>query len=290
MNFNYYPGCSLHGAAADYRMSINAICRRLKMDLTEIEDWNCCGATAASSENYKMALVLAALNLVKCENESELVVACNACYQRLLNVNSKFKKYPAIKEEITAVLAEFGISGDPEKIKVRHLLEIFLEEVGLEKIKSNIVKPLSELRLIPYYGCMLVRPEGFDDPEQPTALDELLTALGAQVLPFYRKTRCCGNAVMSTNEKTALKMIKEILEEAHFRGGQAIVVTCPVCQLNLDAYQDKVNKEFGTSYNIPVLYFTQAMGLAFGIGPNKLGFDRGIVPREDLLKLIPKIE
>jgi heterodisulfide reductase subunit B len=285
MKYLYYPGCSLHGAAADYQQSINSLCKKLDLDLEELIDWNCCGATSAVAEDQKLALTLAAINLAKCPNEDEdLVVSCNACYLRLSQVKEKFNKYPQLKEEITVLLNLLDEKKDLSKTRVKHLLQILIEDIGLERIKELVQKPLKDIKVVPYYGCQIVRPGGFDDPEQPTSLDELLKSLGAQVLPFRRKTRCCGNALIISNEEPALDMINELLAEAKNVGAQAIVVTCPVCHLNLDAFQSRVNARFNTGYNIPVVYFTQIMGVAFGISPNNLGLTRGVVSPESLLK------
>lgn len=285
MIYSYYPGCSLHGAALDYQMSIDESCKKLGMELLEIKDWNCCGATAAAAEDQKMALALAGLNLMKCKQE-ELVVSCNACYMRLSQVHVKFAKYPDLAKELTQLLTGGSDKSLITKPKVKHLLQIFVEDIGLDRIQKEVVNPLKELEVVPYYGCQIVRPGGFDDPEQPTSLDDLLTGLGAKVLPYYRKTRCCGNSLVISNEDLALKMIKELLDEAKEAGARAVAVTCPVCQLNLDAYQDKVSKKYGKTYDIPIIYFTQLMGVAFGISKEKLGLNKSIVSSNKVLKSV----
>ncbi len=285
MKYTYYPGCSLHGLALDYQMSVDAACKALAVELTEVDNWNCCGATATITENQKMAITLGALNLAKCpQGEENLVVSCNACYLRLTQVGEKFKKYPEIKDDVKGILREAGLNDSIEQIKVKHLLQILIEDIGLEAIEARVAKPLKDLRVVPYYGCQIVRPVGFDDPEQPTSLDNLLAALGADVVPFYRKTRCCGNAMINADEALALKMISEILDEAVTKGAEAIAVTCPICQLNLDAFQNRVNKKYGTNYNIPILYFTQLMGIAFGLEPLQLGLDKSIVSSKEIEK------
>lgn len=287
MKLNYYPGCSLHGAAIDYQMSVDEVCKKMGIEVSEIDDWNCCGATAAVAEDIKTALFLGARNLAKCAErgkEGDLVVACNACYQRVGITNEKLAKYPEIRKEITQVLEDFGLETEFDKINVKHLLQTFIEDVGLEKIKSHVSKPLKGLKVAPYYGCMLVRPIGFDDPDNPIHLDNLLEALGAEVIPFQRKARCCGGAMISTDTDAAVKLINEILTEADSRGAEVAAVACPICQLNLDAYQARAKKTYGKNYNIPVLYFTQLMGMAFDIDPKKNAMGKGIVPRDNLLK------
>lgn len=283
MRYHYYPGCSLHGAAIDYQMSIDTTCSKLGIELKEIDDWSCCGATAAIAEDQKLALALGAVNLLKC-NQEDLIVSCNACYLRLSQVKIKFSKYPDLADEITELLTGGVDKGPITSTKVKHLLQILMEDVGLEAIQSQVTNPLKELKVVPYYGCQIVRPGGFDDPEQPMSLDKLLSCLGATVLPYYRKTRCCGNALIVSNEDVALKMIRELLDEAQNVGAQVIAVTCPVCQLNLDAYQEKVGRKYGKKYDIPIIYFTQLMGLALGINRDQLGLDKGIISSARVLK------
>ncbi|NTW05770.1 MAG: disulfide reductase [Peptococcaceae bacterium] len=284
MRYSYYPGCSLHGAAIDYQISVDAVCSELGIKLDEVEDWNCCGATAAASEDQKMALLLTARNIAKCSGAGQdLAVSCNACYLRLDQLGKKMEKYPKVAEEIVRAVNLPDFEEKVKEIKVKHILEIFYQDYGLTEIAAKVKKPLKDLKVVPYYGCQLVRPKGFDQTEMPTSLDELLVSLGAQVLPFYRKSKCCGAALIATNEPVALAMIKDILNEASNVGAEAIVVTCPLCEINLDAYQDLVNKKYKTDFKIPIVYFTQLMGLAFGIEKKKLGFERGIVSRNKLL-------
>jgi len=284
VRYSYYPGCSLHGSAVDYQMSIQACCNALKIMLDEIDDWNCCGATAAASEDHRLATLLAARTLAKCsEAPYPIAVSCNACYSRLNQVNAKMARYPEIREEVTAVLAESGLVL-VDDYRVKHLLEIFCEDMGLDRLKEQVSQPLINLKVIPYYGCQMVRPRAYDHPEQPTSLDNILTTIGAQVLPFHKKTKCCGAALISTNEPVALKLVQKILDEASQRGADVIAVSCPLCQMNLDAFQDKVNSLFGTAYKLPVVYFTQLVGLSLGISVKKLGLDRGIVPAMPVLR------
>jgi len=286
MKYNYFPGCSLHSTAVDYQMSVEQSCKTLGLELIDIDDWNCCGATATVSEDRNKAVLLAAITLAKSKEGMDVVAACNACYLRLHQVGSKFNKYPDLKKWVVSLLREAGLRTDIEKIKVKHLLQVILEDVGFANVQSKVVKPLKGLKVVPYYGCQIAKPESFDDPEQPTALDGLLKSLGADVLPFTRKTRCCGNSLVITNETVAFRMIYELLDEAAVLGAQAVAVACPVCQLNLDAYQAKVNRAYKKEYNIPVVYFTQLMGLAFGLEPKVLGLGKGMVSSDKLVKSI----
>lgn len=285
MSYQYYPGCSLHASARDYDESVKGIMEHLALELKEIPDWNCCGATVTPSLNQLQAQVLPARNLAlaaKCKGD--VVVPCNSCYMNLKKVQYNLAKYREVREEITKIFSEVGLNltGMP---KVRHLLEVILEDVGLTKVKELVQKPLKDLKVVCYSGCQLVRPLGFDDPEDPQALDELMAALGAEVLPFTRKARCCGSSLMTTQPDLAYQMVDGILEEAKGAGAEAVVVTCPMCQLNLDAYQDEVNQRFKRQGKLPIIYFTQLLGLAWGLNRNNLGLQRGIVsPKKALEK------
>lgn len=283
MKYSYYPGCSLHGHANDYQMSVDASCQALGIQLEDIEDWNCCGATAAASEDQKLALLFAARNIAKSAPGQDLAISCNACYLRLYQLGVKMDAYPQLAEKIDKAVGEPGFMDKVQQIKVKHLLEVICEDFGLEAVAKKVSKPLKGLKVVPYYGCQMVRPEGYDHKEMPTSMDKLLETLGAEVLPFHHKAKCCGAALIATNEPVALGMIKNILGEASQRGAQAIVVNCPLCEMNLDVYQGNVNRKFKTNFQIPIVYFTQLMGLALGIEKKRLGFDRGVVSRNKLL-------
>ncbi|MGF7185922.1 heterodisulfide reductase subunit B [Desulfitispora alkaliphila] len=283
MKYSYYPGCSLHATAKDYQMSIDQCFQKLDIELEEIQDWNCCGATSAASENQKTALAIAAANLAKVDGKSrEIAVSCNACYSRLNQANKKIKARKELKDEVTQIMSKAGLSFDGE-YQVKHLLEILCEDFGLDAIKGNISKQLTDLKVAPYYGCQMVRPRGYDHPEMPTSMDRVIEALGAESVTFNSKAKCCGAALISTNEKLALKLIRSILDEAVQSEAHVIAVSCPLCQMNLDTFQHKVNEEFGTDYKVPVVFFTQLLGLGMSINYKNLGIDRGIVSAVDTL-------
>lgn len=286
MIYQYYPGCSLHASARDYDESVKSIMSLFNFELNEVPDWNCCGATIIPSLNQLQSQILPARNLaLAARNKGDLVVPCNSCYMNLKKVQHNMAKYREVREQVTDIFSQVGLClvGMP---KVRHLLEVILEDVGLAKVKEMVKKPLKNLRVVSYSGCQLVRPLGFDDSEDPQALDQLMTGLGAQVLPFSQKTHCCGSSLITTEPELALKMVDSILEEAKGVGADMIVVTCPMCQLNLDAYQDQVNKMFKRTGQLPITFFTQLMGLAMGINKNRLGLKRGIVSISKALEKI----
>ncbi|MFZ5942969.1 MAG: CoB--CoM heterodisulfide reductase iron-sulfur subunit B family protein [Bacillota bacterium] len=286
MVYQYYPGCSLHASARDYDESVRGIAANLNIELNEVSDWNCCGATITPSLNQLQAQMLPARNLaLAAESRGDLVVPCNACYMSLKKVQNNMTKYKVIREKVREIFSEVGLrlTGMP---KVRHLLEVILEDIGLDQIKRMVKKPLDQLKVVSYSGCQLVRPLGFDDPEDPQALDNLMAALGAKVLPFSQKSHCCGGSLITTQPELSFKMVDSILQEAREAGADLVVVTCPMCQLNLDAYQEQINKKYNRTSMIPVTYFTQLMGLAFGLNKNQLGLQRGIVSPAKALEKI----
>jgi heterodisulfide reductase subunit B len=282
--YSYFPGCSLKSTAVAYDQSVRAISASLGIELIEIEDWNCCGTTAYSSIDRLESIAVPCRNLALAEQKGlDLVTPCTACFRTFERVNSHLKLYPFLKPKVDRVLAAAGLEYQG-KVRVRHLAEVLLNDVGVEAIASKVVNSLHGLKVAIYYGCLLVRPRvAFDDPENPESLDGLLESLGAEVVPFPAKGRCCAGSLVISNVDLALSLIQQILESAHSNGAECIVTVCPLCQLNLDAYQGMVNSRFGTKYKLPVVFISQLLGTALGIEPKALGFDRSIVSSEKVL-------
>jgi heterodisulfide reductase subunit B len=289
VSYTYYPGCSLQSAARAYDSSTKRIAKQLGLTFKEVDDWNCCGATEYFSINTLPAYSLVARNLslaASANGSSELVAPCSACFLNLRKTDQYMGKYQRLNQQVNEALAAGGLSYTPGSMNVRHLLDVVVQDVGYDRIAENIKTPLYELKVAPYYGCLIVRPETGYDTEYPTHLDELMTTLGATVVDFPMKTHCCGGHMTQISEDTAYELIRRILKNATDYGADAIVTLCPMCQLNLDAYQGEVNKKFGTNFNIPVLYFTQLMGLAFGMSASELGLGSEIVPAQPALSKI----
>ncbi len=278
-DYIFYPGCSMESSAKAYYHSVMAVCEALEVHLKEIDDWNCCGATEYLSLDRMPAYALIARNLALAEqqaNGSKTVVApCSACYLNLAKADHYMREDPAFGAKINEALAAGGLHYDPGTLAVRHLLDVALNDIGLEAIRAKVVKPLRGLRVAPYVGCMLPRPDynkRYSDTEYPTELDDLLKALGAEVIDFPLKTACCGGHMTQIGPDTAFELIRRIVAGADQYKADVMVALCPMCQMNLDSFQGQMNGYFKTNYNIPILFFTQLMGIAFGIAPEKLGF------------------
>lgn len=282
--FSYYPGCSLKGSGRAYEESLLPVFRSVGVELDELNDWNCCGATAYMAVDEVDACVMASRNLAIAEKagHKEVVAPCSACYLVLNKTKHYLHDSPAINKVVNLALQEAGLSYSGNT-PVRHPLDIFIHDIGLDAIKAKVKKPLKGLKVAPYYGCQIVRPYStFDNQYNPTTMDRLLEALGATVLDFPLKTRCCGGSLTGTLPEPGLLCTYILLKEAKKRGADVIATVCPLCQFNLDAYHDKIEARWKESVRIPTVYFTQLMGLAFGMSGQELGLQRNITPMKPL--------
>jgi heterodisulfide reductase subunit B len=291
MRYGYYPGCSLGSTARPYDISTRAIAGPLGIELEEIEDWNCCGSAEYMAINKTAAYALIGRNLALAAKQADfkgLIAPCSACYLNLKKTDNYMGKYPKIRADTNEALAAGGLSYEPGTVRVQHLIDTVVHDVGYEAIAEKVVKPLKGLRLAPYYGCLIVRPEfeEGDNPEYPMHLDKLLATLGATVVDFPLKAHCCGGHMTQVSTDVAYELIRRLLQNAADYDADAIVTLCPMCQLNLDAYQGNVNREFGTQFKMPILYFTQMIGLAIGLDPKELGIGKEIVQSRDVLAKI----
>jgi len=285
--YSYYPGCSAKGLAKAYEASVLSVFHYLGLTLHELEDWNCCGATFFNDIDDYLAVGLAARNLCLAEKKGlDLVAPCSACFLGLLKAKDKLENNAEIRKKVLKGFEAAGLKYNGTS-KIRHPLEVVINDFGLDKISEHVTHKLEGLRIAPYYGCQIVRPySNFDDPVFPTSMDKLLRALGAEVTDYGCKTRCCGGALTGTIEDVGLRLNYILLHEAQRSGADCIVTVCPLCLFNLESYQKKINKLYGASFNIPILYFTQVMGLAFGIAHNKLGIEKAIISPEHLFATV----
>jgi heterodisulfide reductase subunit B len=282
-NYAYYPGCSLKAGSKHYEESILPVFKELGSPLEEMEDWNCCGATAYFSVDNDMAAAICGRNLSIAEKtEKDILAPCLGCYLTMKKNNHFLKSG---KEKAKKILKDLKDAGCEYKgsIKVVHPLEFLTNEYGLDKVKEKVQRPLTNLKVACYYGCQLVRPyTDFDDPDYPVTLDNLMEAIGAEPVNFSAKTRCCGGSLAGTMEDVGVGLNYVILKEANKKGADAIVTICPLCQLNVEMTQDKIVKKFKDVQKIPVLYFSQLMGLAMGISKDDLGFSRSFIPLDNM--------
>lgn len=278
MKYSYFPGCSLKGLGRAYEESLFPVMKHLGVELLELDDWNCCGATAYMAVDEVKACVLAARNLAIAEKSGldQLIAPCSACYLVLNKTKHYFHDAPAVKATMDKALDAVGLhySGD---IPVRHPLDILINDVGLDAIKQKVEKPLKGLKIATYYGCQLVRPYAtFDDQYNPTTMDRLMEALGATVVHYPLKTKCCGGSLTGTLPEAGIRLVYILLNEAKKRGADCISTVCPLCQFNLDGYHSQVKAQYGDVL-LPTVYFTQLMGLAFGLPEKELGLNRAAV-------------
>ncbi len=288
-SYTYYPGCSLQHRSHAYEVSNRAVARVLGIELAELDDWNCCGATEYFSINRLPAYALVARNLALAEQAGarELVVPCSACFLNLHKTDAHMRQHPHLEHNINLALKAGDLHYDPGSVRVRHLVEVIINDIGFETLSKLVRRPLYGLKLAAYYGCLIVRPDNaLDDVEQPMLMDRMIEALGAEAVHFSMKTACCGGHMTQISETTALEMIHRLVRNASVNEADGMVTICPMCQLNLDVYQDPANRMFETSYTMPVLFFTQLIGLALGLSPEELGFGQEFVSITPLVEKI----
>ena len=278
MKIGFYPGCSLTGSSREYNESVAAVAKALDIELVEIKDWNCCGATAAHSMNEELALSLPARIMALAEEQglTEIVVPCAACYNRLKVTQHELEN--DTKRARVAEILQLPYKGNLKIINVLQLLEAY----GPENIKAKVTQPFAH-KVACYYGCLLVRPQSilkFDRVEDPQSMDSMIKVIGGSTLDWAFKTECCGGGFSVSRTDLVAKLSGNILKDAADRGAEAIIVACPMCQSNLDMRRGAINKTLQVLSNIPVIYITQAIGLALGIGARELGLKRHFVTVE----------
>jgi heterodisulfide reductase subunit B len=279
-----YPGCSLESNARAYYDSLMAISEPLGLELEEIHDWNCCGATEYVGISLTPAYALISRNLALAAKQADgtrtVVAPCSACYLNLAKADYYMRESPKLGVKVNTALAAGDMHYTPGSLQIRHLLDVIMNDIGLETVKRSVVRPLTGLRVAPYLGCMVPRPDyehRWSNPEYPTELDHLLKALGAEVIDFPLKTHCCGGHMTQIGPDVAYELIRRLVHAAAEYRADMMATLCPMCQLNIDAYQGEMNHHFGTNYRMPILFFTQLMGLAFGKEPEELGIGKELV-------------
>jgi heterodisulfide reductase subunit B len=286
MKYAFYPGCSLDSTARDFRKSTEAVCERLGIELKEIPGWTCCGSSPGHASSATLAVSLPVVNLLKAEAMGcDVVTTCAACYSRLRAANEEMSHDSAVRRSVDdATRAQYRGT-----VRVRHLLDVLVNDLGLDLIRDYVERPLRGLRVACYYGCLLTRPPkvvAFDDPEHPTTLDRLMTAIGAKPVEWPAKVECCGAGLSLTSPDVMRRLAFGILEMAQRAGADCVAVACPLCQSNLDLRQKESTRAAGSDLSLPVLYFTQLLGLAFGLKPKALGLGKLVVSPRAVLEQI----
>ena len=286
MRYAYFPGCSAHSTARDMHQSCLAVAGALGIELAEIKGWTCCGATAAHQTDPNLAASLPAANLFKAKKMGlDMVVSCAACYNRSKTANFEIQVSPRVRKQVSEALG----SDYDGSVRVRHFIEVLLEDTGIERLKKKLVRSLGGLKVACYYGCYLVRPPEitrFDDPENPKSLDRLIEAMDGEALDWPGKVDCCGGGLNLTRTDVTVKLSGGVIEMAEASGAGLMAVACPMCQTSLDLRQRDMEKATGKRFNMPVVYFTQLLGLCLGIPAAKLGMDRLVVSPVKILKAV----
>lgn len=279
MRVSYYPGCSLKGTARDYEDSLKSVCTVLGVELEELEDWSCCGATAAHSLNHRVAVNLAGRNLALAEaEEMDLLVPCPLCFNRLKT---------AEQELLGERADDYDVDIIGGRIKVWDLANYLAREDILDTMAATIKEDLTGLKAVCYYGCMASRPPritGEADYENPMSMDRILRRLGVEVIPWSHKTDCCGASHLVARPDIVFELAGRLYREAHRAGANCIVVSCQMCQANLDLHQEKILEQMGADYQMPVLYFTDVIALALGHRDSRKWLKRHFVQPFELLK------
>jgi heterodisulfide reductase subunit B len=276
MKTGIYPGCSLNGSARDYNESVFALAEAFGMELEQVADWNCCGATAAHNLNKDLSLALPAriLSLAEMNGMDEIIVPCAACYNRLTVTQTELRKDPELKNHISEIL-EMDYKGTSTIINVVEWIDKYI----IPKMEGKIVKPFDH-KVACYYGCLLVRPHkilGYDRPEDPQSMDLVMSKIGATPIYYPFKTECCGAGFSISRTDIVSQLSGKIIEDAESRGAEAIIVACPMCHSNLDMRRNDINKYWNREFTVPIIFITQAIGLAIGLSAKQVGLKRHFV-------------
>jgi heterodisulfide reductase subunit B len=280
-HYLYYPGCSLRSTGRAFEESTLAVFRALEIPLEELRDWNCCGATAYVSIDETQAFALAARNLALAEQQNgsgndgaDLVAPCAACFLVLTKTQHYIDAYPEIRSEVSHALTKAGMTY-AGRTRVRHPLDVIVNDLGLEYVANHVQRPLKGLRVASYYGCQIVRPFApFDHPIYPTTMDRLVKAIGGEPVDWPMKTRCCGGSLTGTIQEAGLRLNRALLKEAIKRQADLMITACPLCQHNLECYQGRINRNYNEDISLPVAYFTQLLGSVLGVADDDLGIGR----------------
>jgi heterodisulfide reductase subunit B len=283
MQVSYFPGCTLNTTGKGFDRAVRASAAAVGLELVELPEWNCCGATYPLIIDNMLELAAPAHVLVSARGQGSMVTtACTTCYNVLKRTNKFIREHPEERERINAFI-EADYSGE---VEVKDILHLLRDDVGFEVIQGKVDKPLQGLQVAAYYGCMVLRPPAevaYDDPDHPESLDKLMAALGATPVDFPHKNECCGAYLAVTAPEVTQEMVHTILQSAQTAGAEAVVTNCPLCQFNLDKQQAEMRRSHAGYRPIAVFYFSQLMGLALGLDIESYGLERHYIDARPLL-------
>jgi succinate dehydrogenase / fumarate reductase cytochrome b subunit len=286
MKYAYFPGCVAKSAAPELYNSTAAIADKLGIELTELTAASCCGAGVQDEQNPFLNVLLNARTFAQAEElDLDILTICSTCQGVMGDVKRQLSEDAELLSRTNEALDKIHLQYKG-KVKVKHLVWALIEDYGVKNLESHAVKPLQGLKVAPFYGCYLLRPVeavGFEDYEKPSSLENLIKSLGGEPIRYGHEDKCCGFPILFVQHKTALRMSSGCLVDAKKSGAQLMVTPCPLCHLSLDTFQKKAEKQVGTHIELPVLHFSQLVGLALGIEPEKLGFSKHIVSVERIL-------
>jgi heterodisulfide reductase subunit B len=282
--YAFYPGCSSQkgASAANFLTSLDVMCQKLDIQLNEIPDWNCCGASIGYGEGGELPrLVINARNLALAEKElpgQDMVSGCPACWLATRETHERLAEHDSLLAETNEALKEAGLNLK-NTVRARHMTEVLIEDIGWAGMKAPVIKPLEGLKIAGYVGCQTNRPFGIagESFENPMYLDKLIETVGGEAVKYDQKVTCCGGALAFSEPEKAQGQIKDIIESAYDNGAEMIVTPCPLCQANVEVYQGQINKKYGTKFDIPVLYYSQLMTLAYGGSAKEAGLNGNVV-------------
>ena len=289
LRFALYPGCAAKGATPELYQSTMAIVGRLGIDVVELAASSCCGAGVVTEAEPDVALALNARNFAQAERLGlDIMTICGTCQGVMAAANKRLKSEPGLLDRINRVLEPDGIAYRGT-IQVKHLLWIIVREIGLRQLGAQVVTSLQGLRIAPFYGCYILRPSwdlGFDDPENPTSLEQVIRALGGEAVAYAGRTKCCGFPIILEKEAVAMAMSGANMKEAKDQGADCMVTPCPLCHMSLDIYQDRAGQAVNTQLNLPILHLPQLLGLAMGIPAKELGLARHLITVDSIVRRI----
>ncbi len=282
MDYGYFPGCSLKSTAKEYDDTVRQLCRSFGINLIEIDDWVCCGSSPVHALSEEISLALPLKNLSQAEGQGlkNILSPCPSCHSHMLCSHAEMEKEGSHRER----LQELAGSHYAGSLQLKHLVDFLYYDVGIDKIKEKVTRPLTGIKAVAYYGCMTRFPGiTFDDREMPTMIDDIVQALGAEALPWSHTTECCGASFSISKTETVLRLVGEILEAARLVNAGCIIAVCPLCQSNLDMRQVEIQKKTGEIFNLPVIYLSQLILMSQGSSRQELGFSRHLIDPTPLL-------